>query len=143
MKRGFPSRRSLCVRTILTGLAVTVLASGCATGPATPEDAVRARAQARWDALIGGKLEQAYGYLSPASRALVPFERWRAGIGGMATWKGAKVFSVKCGHPDRCTATIKVTYEPVLRRSALGTIETSVEEVWLLDAGQWWLPQGL
>lgn len=122
----------------LVALALAGALAGCASLP--PEAQVEARAQARWDALIGGKLEQAYTFLSPGSRALVSFERWRAGMGGMATWKGAKVFAVKCSHPDRCAVTIKVTYQPLLRRDSLGTIETSVEEVWLLDAGQWWLP---
>ena len=137
-----PKARSRARAALLLTLAA-VLAGCAAMAPSTPEEAVRERAQARWRALLAGKPEQAYQFLSPASRAVMSFERYRASLGGMAAWKSAEVFKVVCAQADRCTASIKVTYEPALRRNTLGTIETSVEEIWLLDAGQWWLPQGL
>jgi hypothetical protein len=123
---------------------LVALLAGCASmGSSTPEETVRQRAQARWDALLAGKFDQAYQFLSPASRAVLSPERYRGSFGGAAAWKAVRVESVSCTQPDRCIASIKVTYEPNLRRGRLGTIDTSVEETWLLDAGQWWLPQGL
>lgn len=135
-----PSRavRSVCM------LGLIALLSACASmSPRTPEDAVRERAQSRWNALLAGNWVEAYQYLSPGSRAVMPFERYRSTFGAVVSWKSAQVHAVSCPQPDRCTASIKVTYVPTLRRGSLSTIETSVEESWLLDAGQWWLPQGL
>jgi len=36
-----------------------------------------------------------------------------------------------------------VNYTPLLPRPRVGNIETSIDETWLLEQGQWWLPQGL
>ena len=118
-----------------------VLTSCALMAPRTPEEAVRDRAQARWNALLAGKFDEAYAFLSPASRGVVSAQRFRAGIGGAASWKSAQVHSVTCPDADRCIVIIKVSYEAALPRVRLGTIESGVEETWLLDAGQWWLPQ--
>lgn len=136
-----PLRRRIVRGAMLPGLLS--LLSACAVAPATPEEAVRARAQARWQAMLAGDLQQAYQFLSPASRAVMSFENFRARFGAMAAWKSAEVFKVRCEQADHCTATIKVTYRPLLPRGSIGTIETSVDEVWLLESGQWWLPQKL
>ena len=130
--------------TLLACLVAPLLLSGCASlKPPSAEEAVRERAQARWNALLAGKFEEAYQFLSPASRNVVSLQRFRSSIGGAATWKSAEVHKVTCSQPDRCTVSIKVSYSAILRGRSLGTIDTSVEETWLLDAGQWWLPQGL
>jgi hypothetical protein len=130
--------RSLCLMCL-----ISVLSACASMSPRTPEDAVRERAQSRWNALLAGKWDEAYQYLSPGSRAMMSFDRYRGSFGSVVSWKSAQVHAVSCPQPDRCTASIKVTYVPTLRRGTLSTIETSVEEIWLLDAGQWWLPQGL
>lgn len=129
---------------LLACLVGPLVLSGCALlKPPPPEEVVRERAQARWNALLAGKFEDAYQFLSPASRNVVSLQRFRASIGGADTWKGAEVHKVTCSQADRCTVSIKVSYSAILRGRSLGTIDTSVEETWLLDAGQWWLPQGL
>lgn len=136
-----PRIRSIVALAIVTS---TMALAGCAAlGPRPAEDIVRERAQARWNALLAGKFEDAYAYLSPATRNVVSLQRFRSSVGGAAAWKGAEVHKVTCNQPERCMVTVKVSYRPLLRGSSLGTIETSVEETWLLDAGQWWLPQGL
>lgn len=86
-------------------------------------------------------MEQAYQFLSPASRGLMSFESYRARFGGRAIWKSAQVHRVLCESADRCVATIKVSYRPVPPRGSIDVIETSVDEVWLLESGQWWLSQ--
>lgn len=125
-------------------LVATLALAGCAAlSPRSAEDIVRERAQARWNALVAGNFEEAYKYLSPASRSVVSLQRFRGSVGGAATWRSAEVHKVTCNQSERCTVSIKVRYSPALRVGTLGTIETSVEETWLFDAGQWWLPQGL
>lgn len=128
-----PTRR-LWISVFLVGLL-----SACASAPpATPEEQIRQRAQERWQALIKGDFERAYTYLSPASRAVVPYERYRGSIGGAVVWKGAEVVDVRCETLEKCIAKVKVLTEPVIFRQRFGTIETHLDETWLLDKGQWW-----
>src|SRR5437764_14500977 len=60
-------------------LGATLLA-GCATFGAKPEEAVKARAQARWDALLKGDAKVAYEYFSPGSKAVLDFPSYDASI---------------------------------------------------------------
>jgi type IV pilus biogenesis protein CpaD/CtpE len=129
-----PSRR------LLVAAAAALLLVGCAsTPPPTPEEAVAARAGARWQAQIAGDFEKAYAYLTPASRAMTPYAVWRGGIRGFTTWKSAEVVSVTCETSEKCIARIKVGHQPLLLGTRLGTIESGMDETWLLDDGQWWL----
>jgi hypothetical protein len=124
-------------RALVAVMAAGVLA-GCATSPSTPEDIVRARAQARWDALLKGDLQRAYGYISPGGRAVVSYDSYRARFGRAVAWKGAEVASVTCETLEKCTVQVKVTYQPMVYRSAIGTIERFLDETWVVDEGQWW-----
>ena len=71
--------------------------------PAKAEDAVRVRAQQRWDWLVTGKYEDAYGYTTPAFRGLNTAQNYRNRFGTGASWTGARVQSVECTTPERCT----------------------------------------
>lgn len=122
----------------LAAMAAGLLA-GCATTPRTPEEIVKTRANERWQAILGGKPQAAYEYLSPGSRALVPFRQWQGSLGSATSWKGAKVFSVTCETSEKCIARVEVQHEPLLMRAKLGTITSSYDETWLLDGGQWWM----
>ena len=136
-------RRRRIVGVALSACALSLLTACAGVSPGTPEDAVRARAQARWNALLAGDLPKAYQFLTPASRALMSLESYRARFGGRAVWRSAEPHKVVCDPADRCVVTIKVTYRPVPPRGSMDVIETSVDEVWLLESGQWWLSQQL
>lgn len=127
---------------LLAAAAASAALAGCAAfAPKSPEDLVRERAQARWQALLAGDYERAYQFLSPGSRSVVSLDRFRGRHGNTVTWKSAEVFKVECGQPERCVATITIVYQPLLARgSSIGSSQTSVDEVWILDSGQWWLP---
>lgn len=125
-------------RALIVAAAAGLLAS-CASTPTTPEAAVAARANARWQSYIAGDFEKAYAYLSPSSRALIPFAIWRGGIRGFTTWKSAEVASVTCETSDKCIARVKVVHQPLMMRSRLGTIDSAIDETWLFEDGQWWL----
>lgn len=112
---------------------------GCAgVGPAAPEDVVRLRAQERVDALRRGDFDAAYAFLSPGSRVLVPPEQYRAGFAAAPSWKGARVVEVRCETSEKCLARIAIEYVPLLPGARMGTIESHMDETWLLDGGQWW-----
>ncbi|MCZ2441627.1 MAG: DUF4864 domain-containing protein [Burkholderiales bacterium] len=112
---------------------------GCAgIEPAAPEDRVRIRAQERVDALRRGDFDAAYAFLSPGSRVLVTAEQYRAGFVAAPSWKGARVAEVHCETSEKCLARIAIEHVPLLRGARMGTIESHMDETWLLDGGQWW-----
>ena len=108
--------------------------------PAKAEDAVRVRAQQRWDWLVTGKYEDAYGYTTPAFRGLNTAQNYRNRFGTGASWTGARVQSVECATPERCTVQVAVDTR-VVARGFRDPITTSVVETWLLERGQWWYHQ--
>jgi hypothetical protein len=127
-------------RRLLVAAAAALLLAGCATQPLpTREEVVATRALARWQAQIAGDFEKVYGYLSPASRALMPYTVWRGGIRGFTAWKSAEVVSVTCETSEKCIARVKVVHQPMMLRRSLGSIDSAVDEIWLLDGGEWWL----
>ena len=121
-------------------LALCVLLSACASTPPTPEALVTRRAQARWDALLKNDLKTAYGFLSPASRAVASFDTWANSAFPSATvWKGARVAAVTCDDAQRCKARVTIDHQPLVLDGRLGTISSAVDETWLIDNGEWWL----
>ncbi len=121
--------------------AVLVL-SACATVPRehsastyagkSLEDQVRERAVKRWEALIRGDLESAYGYFSRATRETYPIELYRAKMRpGM--WREAKVDTAKCAD-GVCEVTVIIT----LDHNRLKGIVTPVAERWIIQDGVAW-----
>lgn len=139
-----------------TALAAASLLAGCAapgasgsaaapastavTAPAKAEDAVRARAQQRWDWLVKGQYEEAYSYTTPAFKGLNTAQSYRNRFGTGASWTGARVQSVDCAATERCTVQVAVDTR-VVARGFRDPITTTVVETWLLEDGQWWYYQ--
>src|SRR6218665_1522315 len=85
-------------------VAALVALTGCAAPPpASPEQAVEQRANARWKALLAGDIKQAYGFTTPSYRAVTSLERYSADLGGVATWIGGQGGRVECA-AEKCTA---------------------------------------
>lgn len=136
----FPTRRAA----LLLAAAATALLTACASAPpATPEQAVQARAQARWQALVKHDFKTAYGYFAPSYRAVTSFERYKEQLNGGAPWVKASVGRVRCESDEKCIASIRIEGKPVASMHFRGNIITGVDETWLLEEGQWWLYQPL
>ena len=90
------------------------------------------RAQARWDALLSGKLDQAYEYISPAGRLGMPFAEYRLRINTQYARK-VNVTSATC---DLDLCEVKMNFDYVLIGRALSQVIT---EKWIFDSGEWWL----
>lgn len=115
-------------------LAVAVVAAaGCAAvGGESPEVVVKERAQARWDAVVKGDFQAAYGYLSPGSRAVLSEESY-AGSLKKGFWKSAHVENVTCRSAEACDVGATIEYEYTGH-----PIKTPLRESWIRDGGQWW-----
>ncbi|MHB8495536.1 MAG: hypothetical protein ACYDDG_13385 [Casimicrobiaceae bacterium] len=139
--------RSVAKRRQSKGWGVAALAglvlAGCATGmapggvskdspPEVKQQAVRARAVGRWDALIKGDVPAAYAYLSPAMRATTPLDVYTAKR-KVGMYRKIKVDSVDC---EGAVCTVKLTLRYDYKR--FKGIETPLSEHWVIEDGQAW-----
>jgi len=133
------ARRFFC----LAAAFCCLLLSACATTP-PGAGAVESRAQARWDAVIGGDYPTAYALYSPGFRSStspVDFEialRMRR-----INWISAQVEGSECT-ASACTVEVKVGYRVAAPVPGMTRWENTqvVHERWVLTEGQWWfLPQ--
>lgn len=123
---------------MLAGCAGTQSAPGDASTRSAPADAaaqVRERAEARWQHLLAGRLDEAYAYLSPGSRERVTAAFYKGSLKpGM--WRGAKVTGVDCA-ADVCKVQVDVTYE-YMRPGVKYESVRFLDETWVREGGQWW-----
>jgi hypothetical protein len=113
--------------------AVAIAVAGCATITGRPPEAVvKERSQARWDALVNGNFEAAYGYLSPGSRAVQSQADYVTSL-GKGFWKSAKVDKVMCQSEQACDVELTIEYEFRGHRT-----KTPLRETWVREGSEWW-----
>jgi len=136
------TRMHLSVLRSALAVAAMALVAGCAAlGPQAAEDAVKARASARWAALLKYDFDAAYAYMAPGYRAVMSVEKFKARQGSAVRWTGAEAVSAACPEVVKCVVQVRIQAKPFLGRKFGDTITTHVEETWLLEDGQWWLFQ--
>ena len=107
------------------------------TSEEAKQSAVAARAKARWEALMKLDIAGAYEYLSPASKATMPLDLYKAKH-KLGLYRAVKVDGVRCA-ADACTVNLSVTYD---YKSFKG-ITTPLTEKWIITQGQaWFVEQG-
>ena len=113
-------------------MAAIALVAGCATVPERPaEEVVKARAQARWDAVVKGDFDAAYGYFGPGTKAVNSLDTYKASI-NKDFYKSGQVEQVTC-EAEKCEVQVKVEY--VFKGSR---IKTPLGETWIRQQGNWW-----
>jgi hypothetical protein len=127
------------LRSSVLAVLVAALAAGCASigVGGTAEDIVRERAQARWDALVERDWKTAYPFLTPAYRAIVPLKRYGNQFSGPLQWESAKVQDVKC-EEARCTVRVEIAFRMMVPGHTDRLSSTFMDEVWVLEEGQWY-----
>jgi hypothetical protein len=103
----------------------------------------KARAKQRWDALIAGRFEDAYSFLSPAQRKVVSYEAYRRGIYGHGVWTAAEVENATCDEV-RCVVATRV-YVKLMHPRLSKPIESNelIKEAWIKEAENmqlWFVP---
>lgn len=140
------SRRSF----VVAGLAYAMLSAlpGCAT--LEPEESekwresqrpvLKARAEARWGALIKGDIENAYTYTTPEYRAVVNLQQYKGKYGRVVDWRGARVVDIGYDVPTVATVSVEVTYRVGLPGTGGELIETqkAISEKWMYKNREWW-----
>ena len=141
MKPSLISPRRPFLAAALAALGIAL--AGCATtAPASPEQAVKARATEYWQARIAGQYEKAYALSTPSYRKLRSAQQFKEQFGSGASVKTAEVVAVSC-EPEKCTTRVKLGVSPAALRMKLDTIATHKDETWLFEDGQWWHHQDL
>ena len=123
-------------------LGALTLAGCAAFAPATPEQAVQQRATAYWKARVAGQVDKAYALSTPSYRKLRTEAQFKMQFGAGASVQDAEVTKVTC-EAEKCTTQIKISVKPALTGLKVGTIATHVDEIWVLEDGQWWHYQEL
>ena len=135
------SNRRLALRGLAL-IAAAVLAGCAAFAPETPEQIVEKRAAEYWKARVAGQVDKAYALSTPSYRKLRSEEQFKMRFGAGASVKSADVANVSCS-AEKCTVKMKLGVQPALLRLNIGTVETYLDEIWLLEDGQWWHYQEL
>lgn len=116
----------------------TVTLSGCAIfTPSTPEKIVEKRATEYWNARIAGQYEKVYALSAPSYRKLRTEPQFKTKFGSSASIERAEVSKIECS-TDKCNVQLKVGVKPAIPGVKLGTIDTFVNEIWLMEDGKWW-----
>jgi hypothetical protein len=130
-----------------SGVLAVAVTAGCATmgggltkdtPPEAKAAAVKERSNARWEALIKGDKDAAYGYLSPATREIVTLEQYRARLQAIS-YTAVHVEKVDCD-AETCEVGLMLTYDylPAKGTTRAKGVTTYVQETWVLDKGQAW-----
>lgn len=90
------------------------------------------RSQARWNALLGNHMAEAYQFYSPASRAVLSYEDFIRSV-RVGFWRSVKVERVECQSEDACDAILTVEY-----RYRGSQVHSPSRETWIRTDGQWW-----
>ncbi|MFZ3174882.1 MAG: hypothetical protein WA146_08305 [Thiobacillus sp.] len=101
---------------------------------------LKARAEARWGALIKGDIESAYMYTTPEYRAVVNLQQYKGKYGRVVDWRGARVVDIGYDVPTVASVSVEVTYRVDLPGTGGELIETkkAISEKWIYKNREWW-----
>jgi len=117
-----------------------LLLSACATIIST-EKVIEERAMARWNALFGGDIAGAYGYLSPGYRSSVSLTQYQGSLSRMRVKRtGAQYIGSDCAETT-CKVKISLNYTVFNALPGVKSFDgtQAIEESWLLVSGKWYL----
>ena len=116
--------------------AVALSFGACAVTSESPletrRDVVRARATERWQAVIKGDLDKAYGFMSETSWQATSLDRFKA-RSRVAAFTGAEIQKVEC-EAEICRVDVFVTYDHRLMKG----VGMPLRETWVIERGNAW-----
>ena len=122
--------------------AILLLASlaGCASSQKSDDDIVVERAQARWDAITGNELEEAYTFYSPGYRSTTSLFDFGVDIRSKrVAWTGAQYLDHQC-EDTRCVVRFSLSFRVVNPVPGMRVFDGKqvVEDTWIKTQGNWW-----
>jgi hypothetical protein len=116
------------------GLTVAACAVVGQIGQEAAKQEVSARSLERWDLVMKGQADKAYGYFSPASRTALSPEAFAKRTRSSHMFRKVDLTSVDCSL-DTCRVRIVLEYDI---RDIKG-LKTTFDETWIKEADTWWL----
>lgn len=116
-------------------------AAGTTSAASDSEEALKQRAEQRWQYLIDKQAEKAYDFLTPGYRMTVSKADYAKRMNHRPVhWQAAKAHKISCESRDRCTVYMSITYTTPL--PGFGTAGASLfspsKEDWLYLRNQWY-----
>lgn len=122
------------------GVLLALLA-GCAfLGPRSEEEALRARVEARWQAILALDFDKVYQFATPSYRATHSLEHFKNQYAAQIERKGVEIRQIGFDPEDPNTARVQV----ILRFATSGVhgpvleLSNPIDETWVKEEGQWW-----
>ncbi len=134
------------IRQLLLGMFVSVAVAGCATGPSSmaekvvpfdPQKRAIERSTARWKALTDKRFDEAFGFLSDASKVGISAGEYGAVMQRLG-YSSADVQSASCEEAV-CTVRSTITLPIFVRAVGARPQTIPVEERWIVNNGELWL----
>lgn len=130
-------------------LTAVVLLAGCASlgggadskDPAVREKALRARVQARWDAMLALDMKRVYEFATPAYRQQYDLRHLQNQYAAQIERTRAEIYQVRFDPDLADTAKVVVLLHFRTEGGAPGTMIESysrIVETWIAQDGQWW-----
>lgn len=122
-------------------------AAGSSSDPGTADEAadpisaaIRQRALARWETMIDRDFHRAYGFCSPAYRALFTARQFAARYGSpQLVWERAEVLSVRKSGDDAAKVEIRLSAKAFVTDAELAIpVSTVFTENWVQAEDAWW-----
>jgi hypothetical protein len=101
-------------------------------------DGLRARAEARWQALIAGDFDKAYDFETPAYRKLYNVRQYRARYSKGLRWNQAKIVEIDPRQPEVATVKVEIDYSFPVSDQGMMDAKGLSTETWLWVDEQWW-----
>ena len=131
-----PGKTALLWVLMLAGVFLTA----CATAPESAGNSIVERAQVRWDSLLAGDFETAYGFYSPGYRSSVSMIDLAVKIRSQRVhWVSAEYQDHSCDERV-CTVNFMVGFKVIQPVRGMPVWESSslIDEKWVKTEGQWW-----
>jgi hypothetical protein len=114
---------------------IVLLAASLLAACSSAESVLHEAAGKRWDALIKGDMEQAYGYYTDAFKQTTPLDMFKNKVHGTGLWIKAQVKQIQCEKSGkRCKVDVEVTVSMKMRGLSKPMETTDVvREVWVKE----------
>jgi hypothetical protein len=124
-------------------LLLLMLLSACATTP-SPDEIVKERAEARWEALLSKDYATAYSYYSPGYRSTTSVTDYEIGIRlRRVRWTSAVYLKHDC-EENTCSVSFRMGYRVGSPVPGVNTWDgyDKITDQWVKTGGEWWyLPE--
>jgi hypothetical protein len=127
-----------------SAIVLTVLLAACASAPApepkTPEEALRERVEAYYQALIARDYKGAYEFFTPGYRSTWSVTDHYQRKPVIGTWQSAEVLSVDCVNEQACDVMVRTSFRFQKNMEPLGGQELPMDLKyrWLKTDGDWY-----